>query len=138
MALHKNVKIDLLKRVPLFAGCSKTELARIAAIADEIRLPEGRTLTTEGEPGREFFILVEGAVDVRKGKRKINALTGGDFFGEVSVLAGTPRSATVTTTAPVRLLVVTDRGLQRLLKDSPSIQAKVLQAVAERLAPATI
>jgi CRP-like cAMP-binding protein len=68
----------------------------------------------------------------------VNVLEAGDFFGEVSVLAGTPRTATVTATAPVRLLVVTDRHLRRLLKDSPGIQLKVLQALAQRLAPDTI
>jgi len=138
MAMRKNAKIELIKRVPLFSQCSKTELARVAAIADEIHMPEGRTLTVEGQPGREFFVLVDGNVDVRTGKKKINELSSGDFFGEVSVLAGTPRTATVTATAPVRLLVVTDRDLQRLLKDSPGIQAKVLQALAQRLAPDTI
>jgi CRP-like cAMP-binding protein len=136
VALRKNLKVELIKGIPLFSQCSKTELARVAAIADEVHMPEGRTLTAEGEPGREFFVLVEGKADVRKGKRKINELSKGDFFGEVSVLAGTPRTATVATTGPARLLVVTDRDLQRLLKDSPGIQAKVVQALAQRLAPA--
>ena len=138
MALRKNLKVELIKRVPLFAQCSKAELAQVAAIADELHMPDGRKLTTEGEPGREFFVLVDGSADVRKGEKKINELSTGDFFGEVSVLAGTPRTATVTTNGPARLLVVTDRDLRRLLKDSPGIQAKVLQALAQRLAPATI
>jgi CRP-like cAMP-binding protein len=138
VALRKNLKVELIKGVPLFAQCSKAELARVASIADELQFTEPRTLTTEGEPGREFFVLVEGRADVRKGPRKINELSKGDFFGEVSVLAGTPRTATVKTTGAVRLLVVTDRDLQRLLKDSPGIQAKVLQALAQRLAPGTI
>jgi CRP-like cAMP-binding protein len=138
VALRKNVKIELIKRVPLFAQCSKAELARVAAIADEVHMPAGQTLTTEGAPGLEFFVLVDGKADVRQGNRKVNELSDGDFFGEVSVLAGTPRTATVTTTAPARLLVVTDRDLTRLLRDSPRIQAKVLQALAQRLAPATI
>jgi CRP-like cAMP-binding protein len=136
--LRKNLKIELIKGMPLFAQCSKAELSLVAAIADEIELREGRTLTTEGERGREFFVLVHGEADVRKGNRKINELCGGDFFGEISVLAGTPRTATVTTTTPVRLLVVADRDLRRLMKTSPGIQAKVLQALAQRLAPATI
>jgi cAMP-binding proteins - catabolite gene activator and regulatory subunit of cAMP-dependent protein kinases len=111
MALHKNVKLELIKRIPLFAQCSKAELARVAAIADEVHMPEGKALTREGEPGLEFFVLVDGTVAVQQGERKINELSDGDFFGEVSVIAGTPRTATVTTTAPSRLLVVTDREL---------------------------
>jgi CRP-like cAMP-binding protein len=138
VALRKNVKIELIKGVPLFAQCSKAELARVAAIADEVHMPEGKTLTKEGEPGLEFFVLVDGTAAVHQGQRKINELSYGDFFGEVSVIAGTPRTATVTTTAPSRLLVVTDRELTRLLRDSPGIQAKVMQALAQHLAPSTI
>jgi CRP-like cAMP-binding protein len=136
--LRKNLKIELIKGVPLFAQCSKAELSLVASIADEVELREGRKLTTEGERGQEFFVLVHGEADVHKGNRKVNELNGGDFFGEISVLAGTPRTATVTSTTPVRLLVVTDRDLRRLMKTSPGIQAKVLQALAQRLAPATI
>jgi CRP-like cAMP-binding protein len=136
--LRKNLKIELIKGVPLFAQCSKAELSLVAAIADEIEFLEGRTLTTEGERGQEFFVLVNGEADVCKGDRKVNELSGGDFFGEISVLAGTPRTATVSTTTPARLLVISDRDLRRLMKTSPGIQAKVLQALAQRLAPATI
>lgn len=138
MAIRKNLKIELIKGVPLFAQCSKAELARVAAIADELHVPEGKTLTKEGEPGLEFFVLVDGTAAVHQGKRKINEMSGGDFFGEVSVLAGTPRTATVTTTAPTRLLVITDRDLNRLLRDSIGLQAKVMRALALRLAPSTI
>jgi CRP-like cAMP-binding protein len=138
VALRKNMKLDLIKRIPLFAQCSAAELARVAAIADEFDMPEGKTLTKEGEPGLEFFVLVEGRVAVQQGQRKINELSDGDFFGEVSVLAGTPRTATVKTTTPSRLLVVTDRELTRLLRDSPGIQLKVLRALAQRVAPTTI
>lgn len=138
MAIRKNLKIELIKGVPLFAQCSKAELARVAAIADELHVPEGKTLTKEGEPGLEFFVLVDGTAAVHQGKRKINEMSGGDFFGEVSVLAGTPRTATVTTTAPTRLLVITDRELNRLLRDSIGLQAKVMRALALRLAPSTI
>lgn len=138
MPIRKNAKIELIKRVPLFAQCTKAELARVAAIADEIHVPEGKALTKEGEPGIEFFVLVDGTVAVHQEKRKINELSAGDFFGEVSVLAGTPRTATVTTTAPSRLLVITDRDLTRLLRDSIRLQAKVMRALALRLAPSTI
>lgn len=138
MALHKNLKIELIKGIPLFAQCSKAELANVAAIADEVHMPEGKTLMKEGEPGLEFFVLVDGTVAVYQGKQKVNELSDGDFFGEVAVIAGTPRTATVMTTAPSRLLVVTARELTRLLRDSPGIQLKVLQALAQRVAPSTI
>lgn len=131
--LRKNAKIELLGRVPLFAGCSKAELASIARIADEISVPADRELTTEGARGREFVVLVEGTAEVRRKGRVVNRLGGGDFLGEIALVADVPRTATVTTTWPSRLLVLTDRAFRSLLDESPSLRAKVLRAVAERL-----
>ena len=137
MPLRKNAKVELIKRVPLFAHCSRRELEEIAKIADEIDVREGKDLTREGGRGSEFFILLEGAADVRKGSRTVNTLGDGDFFGEISLLTRAPRTATVTTTSPVRALVITERSFRRLLESSPDIQLKVLQALADRLAPTT-
>ena len=133
--LRRNQKVDLIRHVPLFAHVSKGELQQIAQIADEIDLREGKEMTTQGERGREFFVLLEGTADVKKDGRRINTLEGGDFFGEIALVSDTPRTATVIATSPVRALVITDRAFKRLLKDSPQIQAKVLSALAERLAP---
>ena len=138
MRLHRDAKADLLRRVPLFAGCSKGQLAHIARIADELDLREGRTLTREGDRGREFFTLVEGEAKVSKGGRTVATLRDGDFFGEISLLAKVPRTATVTSSSPVRLLVVTDRDFQRLLLEQPRIQRKVLEALALRLGPESL
>ena len=135
--LRKDAKTELIKRVPLFAHCSNRELAAVAGIADEIDLREGKELTQEGNPGREFFVLVEGEADVLKNGRKINTLKAGDFFGEIALVHRSPRTATVKATTPVRTLVVTERNFRTLLERSPDIQRKVLQALAERLAPST-
>jgi CRP/FNR family transcriptional regulator, cyclic AMP receptor protein len=134
MRLRKNAKIDLLKRVPLFAQCSKQELAAVASVADEIDLRQGKELTTQGRPGREFLVLVEGEAVVRKNGRKLRTLSDGDFFGEIALVTKRPRTATVVATTPVRVLVITDRSFRSLLERSPSIQTKVLQALAERVA----
>lgn len=131
--LRANAKVELIKHVPLFERCSKRELREIASLADELDLPAGRKLTQEGATGREFIVLVNGAADVRRGGRRINSLGDGDFLGEISLVTGNPRSATVTTTTPSRLLVINARDFRRLLRDAPSIQAKVLAAVASRL-----
>jgi CRP/FNR family cyclic AMP-dependent transcriptional regulator len=136
--LHRNQKVELIKRVPLFASCSKHELEEIAHIADEIDLSEGKEMTREGSRGREFFVLLEGDADVTKNGQSINKLGAGDFFGEIALVSDTPRTATVTATSPVRALVITDRSFRRLLDESPEIQRKVLVALAERLAPAAI
>jgi CRP/FNR family transcriptional regulator, cyclic AMP receptor protein len=132
--LRRDRKTELIASVPLFAGCSKRELARITSLTDEIDLPQGATLTEEGRSGREFCILVSGSADVRAGGKRLATLAAGDFFGEIALLLDAPRSATVTATTPVRLLVVERIAFRRLLRELPSIQAKVLEALARRLA----
>jgi CRP-like cAMP-binding protein len=134
--LHRNEKVELIKRVPLFSNCSKHELEEIAHIADEIDLGEGKEMTREGHRGREFFVLLEGEADVSKDGQSINKRGAGDFFGEIALVSDRPRSATAT--SPVRALVITDRSFRRLMDDPPDIQRKVLVALAERLAPAAI
>ena len=134
----RNAKIDMIKEVPLFARCSRRELAEVASIADEVDLREGKVLTREGDRGREFFVLIDGTAEVRKGDRKVNTLGPGDFFGEIALVSRVPRTATVTTTSPARALVITDRSFRMLLQHSPEIQLKVLQALGERLAASTL
>ena len=137
--LRRNQKVELLRKVPLFERCSKRELAEIAQIADEIDLREGKVLIREGSHGREFFVLLDGAVDVTKGDRRINQLGPGDFFGEIALIApATERTATVTASTDVDVLVVTAQNFNGLLRRSPEIKLKVLEAVAERLGPAGI
>jgi CRP-like cAMP-binding protein len=131
--LRKDVKVELLKRVPLFSECSRRELGEIAAIADEMRFPQGRTLIVEGAAGREFFVVVDGTVEVRRRRRRVALEGGSSFFGEAALLTGRPRNASVTTTSPVQALVITDREFHRLLRDSPSIQRKIIASLAARL-----
>jgi len=132
--LPRNAKIELLKKVPLFSGCSKAELRELAMVADELDLRRGRTLVREGRPGREFFILLDGTVRVSRKGRKLNDLAAGDWFGEIALLTDTPRTATVTATSPIRVLVITDRAFRRVVEWMPSIALKVLATVGQRLA----
>jgi CRP-like cAMP-binding protein len=131
--LGKNAKIDLLKQVPLFAGCSKAELREVALSTDEIDLRDGHVLTREGRPGREFFILVEGTANVTQDGKEIAELKHGDWFGEIALLTHRPRTATVTATSPVRVLVLTDRAFRRVVETMPRIALKVLASVGQRL-----
>jgi CRP/FNR family cyclic AMP-dependent transcriptional regulator len=133
MRLRKNAKIDLIKSVPLFSSCSKKELEAIASQADELTLPTGKTLTKQGDRGREFMVIVDGSAEVRKNGRKVNTLGSGDFLGEIALISGGPRTATVTTTSESDLLVLTDRAFRQLTKQLPSIHASVLKALSERL-----
>lgn len=137
MTLARNAKIELLKKVPLFSECSKAELKELALVADELDLKEGRTLVREGRPGREFFILLDGTVRVSRGGRKLNDLGAGDWFGEIALLTDTPRTATVTASSPIRVLVVTDRSFRRVVERMPTIALKVLASVGDRLAKDT-
>lgn len=132
MRFGKDVKTKLISRVPLFANCSKSELQEIAAIADEIDIAEGKELTTEGSPGREFFVLIEGTASVAQDGDQINDLGPGDFFGEVALVKDTPRTATVTATSPVRALVVTRQNFKRLIERQPDIERTVLKALVDR------
>jgi CRP/FNR family transcriptional regulator, cyclic AMP receptor protein len=136
--LRKDAKVELLRRVPLFSGCSKRELGEIASLADELRFEAGRTLIQEGRRGHEFIVLVEGTVEVTKGGRKLRARGDDTFFGELALLSDAPRSATVTTTSPVRVLIISASAFQRLLRASPQIPLKMLKTVVERLTPEVV
>ena len=137
MRLRKDAKLELLRQVPLFAGCSKRELGEIATLADELGFPAGRKLIEEGRQGHEFFVLVDGEVEVWAKGRKVDTMTSG-FFGEMALVSARPRNATVTTTTPVRVLVVSEQAFRRLLRDSPQIQLKVLQTLADRAAETSL
>jgi len=131
--LRSATKLDLIARVPLFAALSKSERGQVASIADEIDLPGDKLLIREGEPGREFFVLLEGEVEVtRKGKR-LATRRSGEFFGEIALVSRLPRTATVKTRGPVRALVIRDVDFRAVLKRTPAIAVKVLEAVADRL-----
>ena len=128
-------KVDLIRKVPLFAGLSRSELAQVASIADEIDLPADRVLIREGERGREFYVLLEGEAEVTRKGDRIVTRGSGEFFGEIALVSSLPRTATVTTRKPVRALVIRDVEFRALLQRTPAIALKVLSAVAERLPP---
>ena len=134
MALRRDAKIELLKRTPLFSGCSKGELRALARSADELDLREGTVITREGRAGREFFVLISGSAQVTKNGENIAELGAGDWFGEIALLTNAPRTATVTATSPVDVLVVTDRSFREVVETMPSIALKILSSVGDRLA----
>jgi CRP/FNR family cyclic AMP-dependent transcriptional regulator len=133
VALRRDAKIELLKRVPLFAGCSKGELRELAKSADELDIREGTVLTREGRQGREFFVLIDGTARVTKAGKKIADLGAGDWFGEIALITKSPRTATVTATSPGDILVITDRRFHSVVETMPSIALKVLATVGDRL-----
>jgi CRP-like cAMP-binding protein len=135
MRLRKNVKTRLIRSLPLFEDCTRSEIAAIAAIADEIIFPAGRLLANENAHGAEFVVIVQGSVAVRRGDRLIARLHAGDFFGEIALVTGGRRTASVVATSAVDALVIEQHAFARLLESVPGIREKVARAVAERTAP---
>jgi CRP-like cAMP-binding protein len=137
MPLTRTAQTDALSKVPLFSRCSKRELARVARIAHEIVLPAGHTLISEdARVAYSFFVLIDGEAEVRRRSRRVSKLGPGDFVGELALILERPRTATVTLTAPSRLLSISAHNFRPMLMQSPEIQFKLLEALAERLAPA--
>ena len=135
MRLGKDAKVELLKRVPLFSKLDKKGLQDVAHIADELDLPAGKEMATEGDRGREFFVLLKGEAEVTRRGETINTMKEGDFFGEIALVTKMPRTATVVAKTDVDVLVITERDFDSLLKKSPEIGRSVAEALAERVAP---
>jgi CRP/FNR family transcriptional regulator, cyclic AMP receptor protein len=129
----KDYKLDLLRRVPLFQGLSKSDLQLVERLTDEIDVPAGKVLIKEGASGHEFFIVVEGTLRVERDGQLIRKLGPGDFAGEIALIDGGLRTATVIADTPARLLVVGHREFFSLLGQYPDIQIQVLQALARRV-----
>ena len=133
MHLRKQQRIDLLQDVSLFAGCSKSELSKIASLTTEHTVEPGHVLTKQGELGREFFVIVEGtATASRKGKRMAK-LGPGSFFGELALLDGGERTATVVADTPMRLLVLSEGEFCNLYFLVPSVARKIIAELGSRL-----
>lgn len=133
LGLGRDAKGKVLAGVPLFAGLSKKELAQVASIAEELDFRAGKQLIREGGPGREFFVLLEGSAEVTRNGKRLAIRKTGDFFGEIALVSDRPRMATVTTLEPSIVLVVTETNFRRVVRKSPEIALKILQAVGERL-----
>lgn len=129
----QDTKVERLKRAPLFEGLSRKELVQLARMSDDAEVPAGRVLCREGDIGREFFVLVDGKVDVATKGRRVAALGAGDFVGEISLLEQTRRTATVTARTPLRLFVLTSKDFRQMVADNPSVERKVLRALARRV-----
>lgn len=129
--------IEHLEKVPIFAGCSKKELQTIAKQVREIKHDAGHVIAAEGEPGAGLFVIDEGEADVTIGGKRVNHMKSGDFFGEMALLDGGPRTATVTATTPITLYALTEWVFRGLLAEHPGIAMRTLETMAGRLRSAT-
>ena len=126
-------RIGILRQVPLFAGLTDRAIAAVARGADDLRFGEGETLVREGEEGDAFLILVTGRAAVTKGGAAIRTLDRGDFLGEIALLGGGARTATVTAATPVEALCVRREVFLRLYDESPAIRFGILDELTRRL-----
>jgi CRP-like cAMP-binding protein len=128
-----NSKIELLRRVPLFAECGGEPLDLIMRLADEVDVADGYTLMRQGDLAQEFFLIVTGNVRIERDGQPVNTLGPGDFLGEIALLSEGRRTATAVTEGPAKLLVITHRGFNSLLDSSPAIRSAILKGLADRL-----
>jgi CRP/FNR family transcriptional regulator, cyclic AMP receptor protein len=130
---NQDTKVDALKRVPLFEDLSRKELTELARHTDDLEVSAGKVLTKEGETGQEFFVIVEGEIEVTSKGKQVAFRGGGDFVGEIALLEDTPRTATVTAKTPLRLFVLTRQDFRSLVDENRSVEQKVMRALARRV-----
>jgi CRP-like cAMP-binding protein len=126
-------KTKSLSEVPLFAHLSKKELDFLASRTDEVEVPAGRRLTSQGEPGDTFYVLLEGEADVDVDGRFRRTLKIGDFFGEISMLDRGAATATVVTRTPARMMVMSHAQFRDAIKANDALLGHVMAAMGERL-----
>ena len=129
----RDPKVERLSQVQLFSACSKRDLSRIAALAEEVEVPAGRVLMRQGDLGREAFVIADGRAKVTIRGKRSTKLGPGECFGEMALLHSAPRSATVTAESDMRLFVLGSRQFAALIESVPGVGRKVLAALAERL-----
>jgi CRP-like cAMP-binding protein len=132
MARH-DVFIDHLQQVSLFAACSRKDLQLVARRAEDVRVPAGKTLVSEGETGHEFFVILEGDAKVSRQGRKVASIGPGAAFGELALLEKAPRNATVTAESDMELVVLGQREFAGLIDEVPGFARKLLAGMAHRL-----
>ena len=130
--------VELLATVPLFSTIPRKHLKALAT-QFEVRMgEEGTVLTTQGEYGREFFAVVSGTARCEVDGAEVRTLAAGDFFGELALLAGGPRNATITVTSDMELLVCDRSDFTAMLRAAPEVAIKMLRDLAHRLQVADV
>jgi CRP-like cAMP-binding protein len=128
-----NSYLKYLAQVPLFSACSNKELQKIAKASDEIAIEAGRVIVEQDGVGREAYVVISGEASVKRGNRKLATIGAGDHVGELALLDGGPRTATVVTESDVELLVLGSRQFAGVLDEVPSLARKLMAALAARV-----
>jgi CRP/FNR family cyclic AMP-dependent transcriptional regulator len=122
-----------LREIPLFQSSSDRSLDVIAGIAEETTFPAGTVVTQEGEPGESLIVIRSGSALVEQGGRELRRLGAGDFLGEIALIDGGPRTATVTALEPIDALVIDRTGFSRIMDEFPVIRYDLVNALTRRL-----
>jgi CRP/FNR family cyclic AMP-dependent transcriptional regulator len=125
--------LKYLAEVPLFSACSNKELQKIAKASDEIAIEAGRVLVEQDGVGREAYVVIDGEASVKRGNRRIASMGPGDHFGELALLDGGPRTATVVAETPMKVLVLGQREFAGLLDEVPGLAHKILANLASQI-----
>lgn len=126
-------KTDHIATLPIFSACSKKELQKIAKATVEIQVPAGKEFVTQGDVGREAFIVVDGEASVRRNDRKVATLGPGTAIGEMALLDKGPRTASVVADTDMTLLVLGSREFAGVLDEVPSMARKMLKVLSQRV-----
>jgi putative iron-dependent peroxidase len=124
---------ELLRSVPLLSGLDPVELERLGELAIELDYTDGEVVIRQGDPGDRFFLIVSGTVTVERNGRAIARRRAGDHLGEIALLDGRPRTATVVAEGPVHVLVLDRRDFDRLLDEQPAVARRLVGSLVERL-----
>lgn len=135
---RQDLKVEALRKSPLFAGLSGRQLTQVARLTDDLEVPPGSVLCKEGAKGREFFVIIEGRAAVTRDDAEVATIGPGDFFGEVSLLEPVRRTATVTALTPLRFFLVSDTAFHGLLATDPEIERKLLRTLVHRLVSSSV
>jgi CRP-like cAMP-binding protein len=130
---NQDTKVGALKRAPLFDGLTRKELVELARVSEDVEVPAGTVLCKEGEVGQEFFVIIDGDVEVTRKGRRVAMRGGGEFVGEIALLEDTPRMATVKAKTSLRFFVLTRSAFRRLVDQNPTVERKVMRTLARRL-----
>lgn len=131
--MARDEKLDLLHRIPLFSGFDRRRLERLGMLADEVDVPAGKVLMRQGDSGTDMMVVVRGGVAVERDGARVNTLGPGDFFGEIALVDGGPRTATVTAEEPSTLLVISHREFHSMMDEFPEVAGQVMNALANRV-----
>ncbi len=131
--MARDQKLDLLRRIPLFSALNRRGVERLSMLAEEVDAAPGKVLMRQGEDGGDLMVIVRGRVAIDRDGSRLNTMGPGDFFGEIALVVGGPRTATATTEEPTTLLVVNHRDFHSMVEEFPDIAVQLLNTLAHRV-----